>query len=99
MGGYGATFIEQESNIPSYTMEEIHTKYNLKFNALVADCEGFLERFFDENPDFYNDLRIVIFEADYTNKCNYDKIRNRLIEHRFIEKLRGHQNVWIKNGN
>jgi FkbM family methyltransferase len=98
MGGYGATFIEQESNIPSYTMAEIHNKYKLKFNALVADCEGFLERFFDENPYFYNDLRIVIFEADYTNKCNYEKIRNRLKEHGFLEKLRGHQNVWIKNG-
>ena len=100
MGGYGATFIEQqESNIPSYTMAEINNKYKLKFNALVADCEGFLERFFDENPNFYNDLRIVIFEADYTNKCNYEKIRNRLQEHGFLEKLRGHQNVWIKNGN
>ena len=46
-GGYGSTFIYNESSkIPSYTLDQIKTKYNLKFNVLVADCEGFLEVFF-----------------------------------------------------
>jgi FkbM family methyltransferase len=97
-GGYGSTYIiNNESTIPAYTMEEIITKYNLSFNVLVADCEGFLECFFDENPIFYDTLRLIIFEADYPDKCNYDKIRNTLREKDFIEKLNGHQNVWIKN--
>lgn len=96
-GGYGATyFLNDESTIPSYTMEEIMKKHNLTFNVLVADCEGFLELFFDENPNFYDTLRLVIFEADYPNKCNYEKIRNTLKNKGFIEKLNGHQNVWIK---
>lgn len=96
-GGYGSTYIVQDdSQIPSYTMKEINEKYNLKFNVLVADCEGFLERFFDENPTFYDTLRLIIFEADYTEKCNYNKIRNRLMEKGFTEKLHGHQNLWIK---
>jgi len=96
-GGYGATYIVQDDSlIPSYTMKEINEKYNLKFNVLVADCEGFLERFFDENPNFYDTLRLIIFEADYTEKCNYDTIRNRLMEKGFTEKLNGHQNLWIK---
>jgi hypothetical protein len=52
-GGYGATFIESnDTKIPSYSLDEITNKYNLKFNVLVADCEGFLEIFFDENPFF-----------------------------------------------
>ena len=34
---------------------------NLKFNVLVADCEGFLE----ENPELYNELEMIIFEADW----------------------------------
>ena len=97
-GGYGATyFLNDESTIPTYRMEEIMKKHNLTFNVLVADCEGFLELFFDENPNFYDTLRLVIFEADYPNKCNYEKIRNTLKNKGFIEKLNGHQNVWLQN--
>ena len=96
-GGYGATYIIQDdSSIPSYTMNEITKKYNLVFNVLVADCEGFLELFFDENPNFYDTLRLIIFEADYPNKCNYDKIRNTLKDKGFIEKMNNGQNIWIK---
>ena len=60
-------------------------QYNLNFNVLVADCEGFLEMFFDENPDFYDNLRLIIFEADYPEKCNYNKIRNTLSDKKFNE--------------
>lgn len=95
-GGYGATFIENnDTKIPSFTLQEIEHKYNLNFNVLVADCEGFLEVFFDENPEFYDKLRLIIFEADYPEKCNYDKIRKVLKEKGFVKKLEGHQNVWI----
>jgi FkbM family methyltransferase len=96
-GGYGATFIENnDTKIPSYSLDEIINKYNLNFNVLVADCEGFLEVFFDENPNFYDNLRLIIFEADYPEKCNYDKIRSKLIEKNFNKILEGSQNVWIK---
>lgn len=45
-GGYGATSIENNNTIiPSYTLDEIKNKYNLNFNVLFADCEGFLEQF------------------------------------------------------
>jgi FkbM family methyltransferase len=97
LDGYGATFIENnETKIPSYTLNEIKEIYNLNFNVLVADCEGFLEVFFDENPDFYDNLRLIIFEADYAEKCNYDKIRHNLQQKGFIKLLEGHQNVWMK---
>jgi FkbM family methyltransferase len=98
-GGYGTTYIvKDDSNIPSYSMEYIQAKYNLKFNVLVADCEGFLEVFFDENPNFYDNLRLIIFEADYRQKCDYTKIRNTLHKKGFIAKLTGFQNVWINLG-
>ena len=69
----------------------------MKFNVLIADCEGFLETFFDENPSFYDNLRLVIFEADYQHKCNYDKIRSTLKERGFMNLLHGSQNVWVRN--
>ena len=97
LGGYGATFIENnDTTIPSYSLEEITNTFNLNFNVLVADCEGFLEVFFDENPSLYDNLRLIIFEADYCEKCNNDKIKNKLIEKNFYKILEGHQNVWIK---
>lgn len=98
MGGYGSTFIEDNNtNIQSYTLEQVKQKYNLEFNVLVADCEGFLELFFDENPTFYDSLRLIIFESDYQEKCNYIKIENKLIEKKFIKYEGGYHNVWIKN--
>ena len=97
-GGYGSTFVENnDTKISSYSLNEVKQKYNLNFNVLVADCEGFLETFFDENPDFYDELRLIIFEADYCEKCNYNKIKNKLAEKKFIKLLEGHQNVWIKS--
>jgi FkbM family methyltransferase len=95
--GYGTTSIENENTqISSFTLEEVMKTYDLNFNVLVADCEGFLEEFFDENLDFYNNLRLIIFEADYPNKCNYKKIENNLINKGFKNILKGHQNVWIQ---
>ena len=97
-GGYGSTYvITDETTIPSYTLDEVMKKYNLSFNVLVADCEGFLEVFFDENPTFYDMLRLVMFEADYLEKCDYNKICNTLHKKGFINKLNGYQNVWIKS--
>jgi FkbM family methyltransferase len=97
LDGYGATFIENnDSTIPSYSLADIKQKYNLEFNVLVADCEGFLEVFFDENPELYDNLRLIIFEADYPEKCNYHKIKNTLKEKKFKKIVEGHQNVWMK---
>jgi FkbM family methyltransferase len=88
LDGYGSTSIENEnSKIPSFTLDEINKKYNLNFNVLVADCEGFLEQFFDENPTFYDNIRLLIFEADYPDKCNYTKIRTTLLEKNFRKLL------------
>lgn len=96
LGGYGSTFIEnKDTKIKSFTLDQVREKYKLDFNVLVADCEGFLEVFFDENPGFYAKLRCIMFEADYREKCNYDKIKNTLREKGFVKILEGHQNVWI----
>jgi hypothetical protein len=96
-GGYGSTYIESEqTQIPSYGLNEIMLKYNLNFNVLVADCEGCLELFFDEYPFFYDNIRLIIFEADYKKKCSYEKITQKLSSKKFVKLVEGHQNVWIK---
>lgn len=95
--GYAATSIVADtSTIVSISVEDIESVYSLKFDTLVADCEGFLEEFFDEHPQLYDQLHTVIFEADYPNKCNYNKIRQTLKEHGFREIITGFQNVFKK---
>jgi hypothetical protein len=87
--------VEQSDTI-SLSVKELETNYQLKFDTLVADCEGFLETFFDENPFMYSQLKTVIFEADAPNICNYDIIRKTLKEHGFREIYHGFQNVYKK---
>jgi FkbM family methyltransferase len=101
-GGYATTSIpDPHSKIPHYTLDEIKEKYKIrKFNVLVADCEGFLEQFLDENPNIIQEIRMIIFEADYPDKCNYDKIKNILKMNGFrceAELKNKEQNVYIND--
>jgi FkbM family methyltransferase len=95
--GYAATSVVADtSTIPSSSVEDIEMVYNVKFDTLVADCEGFLGEFFDEHPHLYDQLHTVIFEADYPQKCNYDTLRFNLKNHGFLEIITGFQNVFKK---
>jgi FkbM family methyltransferase len=86
-----------ESNIPSYTLNEIKKKFNInKFNVLIIDAEGFMEQFIDENIDILKDLRLIMFEADQPQKCDYNKIEKILIENNFRPKIKGFHNVYFK---
>jgi FkbM family methyltransferase len=97
-GGYGSTAYEDKlSVINSYSLEEIQNLYNIIPNVLIADCEGFLENFFDENPNLYTSLNKILFESDYPDKCDYDKIKTNLLNNGFINaETVGNQHVWIK---
>jgi len=94
---YAATFIEnEESIIDNFSLEEIEEKYGLTFNTLVADCEGYLEKFMDDNPKLYSQLKLIMFEKDYPQKCNYDKIIENLKLHNFKNIVSGFHDVWRK---
>ena len=48
--GFGSTFEPNNTSItPHFTLNDIIEIGDIKFNVLVADCEGFLEKFYDEN--------------------------------------------------
>jgi FkbM family methyltransferase len=93
--GYGTrSYKVSQSLIPSYTLEHIQAKFGLRFNTLVADCEGFLEQFFDENPDFYKQLNLILFEKDCPERSNYDKISQNLLINGFKQLESGFNEVW-----
>ena len=97
--GYGTTSYSRQDGCAAncFTLESIEKKYNLKFNTLVADCEGFLEQFFDENPEFYKQITLIIFEKDRPDKCNYDSISSKLKEFGFKCLEEGFNEVWEKS--
>lgn len=64
------------------------------FTALIADCEGFLGTFLDENPRLLDGLELVVYEADAPDVCDYHEIRRLLRAHAFECVVAGEQNVW-----
>ena len=90
------TITSDKSSLKCFTLDEIQNKYNLKFNTLVADCEGFLETFLDENPELYTQLVLILFEKDCPDRCNYNKIKENLSNHGFRCLVFDTHEVWHK---
>lgn len=90
LNGYGSTVditntISDMKTIQSanISLQDLESTTGLKFNVLVADCEGFLETFLDENEFLYDQLKLIIFECDRPDVCNYDKIKSKLVSKNF----------------
>jgi FkbM family methyltransferase len=90
------SFYDPTSTMDRCTLEELQASTGCKFNVLVADCEGFLETFFDENPTFVDQLRLIIFERDAPQRCNYEKIETALKEKGFQCIVYGFNSVWLR---
>jgi len=87
------TVQDEESNIPNYPLPLVD------FNVLIADCEEFIEQFYDENKEFFKGLRLILLEKDRPNHCNYDRIfeefKNLGFKQIDEKRLKFHT-VWIK---
>jgi FkbM family methyltransferase len=93
---YLGSHISPDGNlhIKSYSLYKI--KNYKKINVLFADCEGCLEKFFNEYKDFINQLRLIIYEKDWKSICNYDNIEKILLEKKFKNIKNEREEVWIK---
>ena len=90
------SYFDPTSTMDRCTLEELQESTGCKFNVLFADCEGFLESFFNENPWIYDQLRMVIFERDAPTRCNYEKIESVLKEKGFQCPISGFHTVWLR---
>jgi len=96
-GGHGPRPLEDLSEsenpveIPTISYSEIYQKYNVKFDTLVADCEGSLYYIFKEDPDMLNDLNLVIMENDYTILEHKQTVNN-------ILKSKGFECIYQEKG-
>lgn len=103
LNGYGSTvdITNSISNMETIktdhiSLEDLQKTTGLKFNVLVADCEGFLETFLDENTFLYDQLDTLIFECDRPDVCNYNKIKSNLVANKFKMLENGFQCVFKK---
>jgi FkbM family methyltransferase len=51
-------------NVKNKTLHDIEKMYDVKFDAVVADCEGFFYNFVKENVESLAKMRVLIYEQD-----------------------------------
>jgi len=92
-----------ENEISTINSIDFFTKYPQKFNVLVADCEGCICNFLEENPILLSNLELIIFEKDNSKQCNYiiltEKLNKqfRLVDFiKFKDQTDNHYEVWVK---
>ncbi len=99
--GYGATMIDSEEPNNKLTYLEFKQKYPLKFNVIVADCEGCLCEFLDIMGHDLNSINKIIFEADQPEMCDYNELIKKLESKGFEQKYKKfniiNRYVYIKN--
>jgi UDP-glucose 4-epimerase len=77
----------ETSSIQNMSLKELQNKYNLVFDCIVADCEGFLCDLIEENPWILEQINTLIYEKDGSPWLEFlpkwRKLENILIQHGF----------------
>lgn len=82
-------------------LEKLEQRFGVRFNCLVADCEGGLEQFVRDFPTLFARLDTVLFERDrervsFGLQCDYQFI-GRFLESQGFERVKdGGHPVWLK---
>lgn len=92
------TFVCEDETIPTgytkvntITFEELQNKYNMKYNVLVADCEGALYQILKDEPNMLQDIETVIIENDF-----HDLECKKFVDRKFEEA--GLRQVYSSSG-
>jgi FkbM family methyltransferase len=109
---YGTNTVKSDNpSVPNISLVDLQIKYGgIEFDCLVADCEGFVCDFINENMWFLDKLRVIIYEQDGTPWADmipkYKKLDEILeshsfklvhtIPHQVYENNKRLHNVWIK---
>ena len=73
------TLLDGYKNVNTITYDELYSKYTIKFDTLVLDCEGAFYYILMDMPEILDNIKLIIMENDYwdINKKQYiDKILN-----------------------
>lgn len=53
--------------VPTITLEELRTKYQIVFDTLVLDCEGAFYYILQDMPSILDGINLIIMENDYSD--------------------------------
>jgi len=93
---YWGTTVQKNGDIPIKSFSLDTLKGYKSINVLFADCEGCLETFIDEYPWFVDQLRLIIYEDDYKETCDYGKLEVLFQKNGFKKMQSDHVTVWLK---
>lgn len=85
----GWNTIPSDELLPGYswvntiTFEEICRKHELRFDTIVADCEGALFYILQDNPDILRHIGTVIVESDYLSVDHKRSVTGTFERHGF----------------
>lgn len=64
---YGTYTKKSETpDVNNMSFDDLQSKYNIHFDCIVADCEGFFYDFVKENLAHLKKMRVIIYEQDGT---------------------------------
>ena len=91
--------VPNDTPIKTLTLEELQELYSIgPFTHLVADCDGGLIDFFEENEEFVKSLEGIYFEQDmkHTLQINYSPFKEKLSAWNFVQEKDGFRQYWIR---
>lgn len=71
--------IEGHAKLTTITFDEIETKYKIKFDTLVMDCEGAFYYILQDMSDMLKNINLIIMENDYNLIEHKEFVDNALI--------------------
>lgn len=67
--------------IEAITFDELEAKHRIRFDTLVADCEGALYYILEDDPDLLTNITTVILESDFAAAEHKKSVELRLVEY------------------
>lgn len=94
--GYSSMTIpsESESDVPIISLNQLQEKHSLKFDVIVADCEGCMCQFVEEND--MSQFKSIFLEKDQCHMCDYEKVEAHLSSLGFL-RIHNHLNIVFRS--
>jgi FkbM family methyltransferase len=90
------TIEDENGTVQIHDLWQLQKDFNLTFNVLIADCEGCISTIYHQYQEFFDQLRLVMFEVDRPESFEYSKLTNLLLEKGFECEVDGFHSVYIK---
>jgi len=74
-----STYTEEGDGVEIYDLWNLQNIYDIKINAIVADCEGCLGEILKNYIEIFSQVELVIYESDKPDICDYTKLNEILI--------------------